>query len=116
MAVSKILGKKLRRIRLDKGLTQMQVSKVLGNRNATYVSDAELGAFVPQPDKLRKWAKALGMTQAEMDDLHVEAKLEDIGLSDPGFTLMFKEVPNMTAPEHDGRRKRIDYQFLRSSH
>ena len=99
MSVRDIFGKKLRVIRLEKGLTQMQVSKVLGNRNATYVSDAELGAFVPQPDKLKKWAKALGMSQEEMDSLLADAKLEDMGFTDPGFTLMFKEVPNMTAEE-----------------
>lgn len=101
MSVRKILGEKLRAIRLEKGLTQMKVSKVLGNRNATYVSDAELGAFVPQPDKLAKWAKALGMSQEEMDSLLADAKLEDMGFTDPGFTIMFKEVPNMTAEEKE---------------
>ena len=101
MSVRQILGSKLRQVRLEKGLTQMQVSKVMGKKNATYVSDAELGAFVPQPDKLKKWAKALGMTQAEMDSLLADARLEDFGLSDPGFTIMFKEVPNMTAEEKE---------------
>lgn len=101
MAARQIFGNKLRRIRLRKGLTQMQVSKVLGKKNATYVSDAELGSFIPQPDKLKKWAKALGMTQKEMDNLLVEAKLEDLGFNDPGFTIMFKEVPNMTAEEKE---------------
>ena len=79
----------------------MQVSKVMGNKNATYVSDAELGAFVPHPDKLAKWAKALGMIQEEMDSLLADAKLEDMGLTDPGFTMMFKEVQNMTAKEKE---------------
>ncbi len=51
----------------------MQVSKILGNRNATYVSDAGLGAFVPRPNKHKKWAKALGMTQEEMDSNKFEA-------------------------------------------
>jgi len=101
MGVKEIFGKELRKIRQEKGLTLMQVSKVLGYENAGYVSDAELGKFIPQPDKLKKWAKALGMTQKEMDELLMEAKLEDIGLSDPGFTLMFKEVPNMTSEEKE---------------
>ena len=79
----------------------MQVSKVLGYRNAGYVSDTELGRFVTHPDKLAKWAEALGMTQEEMDSRLADAKLEDMGLTDPGFTLMFKEVPNMTAEEKE---------------
>ena len=101
MSVREILGKKLRAIRLEKGLTQMQVSKVIGNRNATYVSDVERGAFVPHSDKLAKWVKALGMSQKEMESLLADAKLENFGLTDPGFTLMFKEVPNMTADEKE---------------
>lgn len=101
MSVRQILGSKLRQVRLEKGLTQMQVSKVLGNQNATYVSDAELGSFIPKPDKLAKWAKALGMDKEEMDSLLADAKLEDMGLTDPGFTMMFKEVPNMTAKEKE---------------
>ncbi|MDA8166334.1 MAG: helix-turn-helix transcriptional regulator [Actinomycetota bacterium] len=68
-----------RRIRREKGLTLMQVSKVLGYRNAGYVSDTELGRFVPHPDKLAKWAEVLGMTQEEMDSRLADAKLEDMG-------------------------------------
>ena len=99
MSVSEILGMKLRQLRLGKDLSQMQISKVLGYKNPGYVSDAELGRFIPQPDKLKKWAKALGMTQKAMNELLLEAKLEDLGLTDPGMTLMFKEVPNMTSEE-----------------
>jgi len=99
MGVKEIFGKELRRLRQEKGMTIMQVSKVLGYNTAGYVSDAERGKFIPQPDKLKKWAKALGMTQAEINSLLADARLEDFGLTDPGFTLMFKEVPNMTAEE-----------------
>ncbi|MHB1361721.1 MAG: helix-turn-helix domain-containing protein [Thermoleophilia bacterium] len=101
MGVKEIFGKELRRLRHEKGLTIMQVSKVLGYSTAGYVSDAERGKFIPQPDKLNKWAKALGMTQAEINGLLANARLEDFGLTDPGFTLMFKEVPNMTAEEKE---------------
>ena len=91
----------MKEIRAEQGLTQMQVSKALGYENAAYVSDVERGKFIPQPEKLLRYAKALGMTNKEMDELVVEAKMEDIGLSDPGFTLMFKEVPNMTVEEKE---------------
>lgn len=101
MGVKEIFGKELRRLRQEKGLTIMQVSKVLGYDTAGYVSDAERGKFIPQPDKLKNWAKALGMSQAEINSLLADARLEDFGLTDPGFTLMFKEVPNMTAEEKE---------------
>lgn len=101
MDLKQKIGKQLKDRRQEKGLLQKDVSKVLGYKNDSYVSDAERGKFIPQPEKLKKWAKALGMTQKEMNELVVEAKLEDIGLSDPGFTIMFKEVPNMTAEEKE---------------
>lgn len=101
MSLKEIIGNRLKEVRAEKGLTQMQVSKSLGYGNAAYVSDVERGKFIPQPDKLEKYAKALGMSQREMNELVVEAKMEDIGLSDPGFTIMFKEVPNMTAEEKE---------------
>lgn len=92
-------GDKLRQIRLEKGLSQEKVANVLGYPNNTYISDAERGKFIPGPDKLEKWAQALGMSFEEMEDLLLESKLQDLGLDDPGFTLMFKEVPNMTREE-----------------
>ena len=101
MSLREVIGRKLKELRTAKGLSQRQVSRFLGYKNPTYISDVERGVFIPQPDKLAKWAKALDMTQEEMDELVVEAKLEDIGLSDPGFTMMFKEVPNMTVEEKE---------------
>lgn len=92
-------GDKLKQIRLEKRLSQGQVAEKLGLPTNTYVSDAERGKFIPGPEKLAKWADALDMTQDEMDDLLLESKLQDLGLDDPGFTLMFKEVPNMTREE-----------------
>jgi len=92
-------GNKLRQLRLQRGLTQDHITKVLGYATRGYVSDVEAGKFIPGPDKLEKYAKALGMTKEEMDDLLFEDKLETLGLDDPGFTIMFKDVPRMTKDE-----------------
>lgn len=92
-------GQKIKQIRLEKGLSQEKVAKAMGYPNNTYVSDVERGLFVPQQDKLDRLAKALGITYEEIEDLLLESKLQDLGLDDPGFTLMFKEVPNMTREE-----------------
>src|SRR4030067_1416986 len=96
-----MIGRRFKQSRLKKELTQIEVSKAIGYPNAAYVSDVERGKFLPHPDKLAKYAKALGMTRAELDELVVEVNLEDIGLSDPSFTLMFKEVLNMTTEEKE---------------
>ncbi len=90
---------KIKQIRLEKGLSQEQVARDMGYSSNTYVSDIERGRFIPHPDKLEKLAQALGMTFEEMEDILLESKLQDLGLDDPGFTLMFKEVPNMTREE-----------------
>ena len=92
-------GKKIRQIRLQEGLTQVQVAKALGYESSSYVSDVEIGKFIPAQDKLDKLAHALGVTNEEMNDLLLEEKLETLGLDDPAFTMMFKEIPHMTRVE-----------------
>lgn len=92
-------GNKLRILRKQRGLSQAQVSEALGYSNLSYVSDAERGKFIPQPDKLAKWADALGMPYSEMEDLLLEHRLEELGLEDPAFTIMFKEVPKLNNEE-----------------
>lgn len=92
-------GKKIRQIRLQAGLTQVQVAKALGYETSSYVSDVEIGKFIPAPDKVERLARALGVSKEEMDDLLLEERLESLGLDDPAFTMMFKEIPHMTKEE-----------------
>ncbi len=92
-------GTKLRQLRLQRGLSQGHVRKVLGYVTNSYVSDVENGKFIPKPEKLAKWAKALGVPKTELDDLMIEAQLEEMGMEDPAFTMMFKEIPHMTKEE-----------------
>lgn len=92
-------GKKVRQLRLQKGLTQIQVANSLGYATQSYVSDVEMGKFIPASDKLERYAGALGVTNDEMDDLLLEVRLEELGLDDPAFTMMFKEIPHMTREE-----------------
>lgn len=92
-------GKRIRQIRLEKGMTQDQITKVLGYNSNSYISDVEIGKFIPHPDKLEKLAQALGMTTDELEDLVLEENLEKLGIEDPAFTMMFKEIPRMTKEE-----------------
>ncbi len=95
------LGDRLRVLRLQKEISQTKLAHELGLINNSYVSDIENNKFCPSEDKLRLWAKALGITWEEMNELLVETQLEDLGIKDAGFTMMFKEVPNMTYEEKE---------------
>ena len=93
------LGDKLRAIRTQKGMKQEQIAEKLGYKTLSYVSDAENNKFVPAEEKLQKWAEALHITWEEMKGLVLEAELEELGIQDPAFTMMFKDIPRMTLEE-----------------
>lgn len=78
---------------MQKDISQLSLAHKLGYQNNSYVSDAELNKFIPNEEKLKLWAKALGMSWEEMQDLVFESKLEKLGINDPGFTMMFKDIP-----------------------
>lgn len=92
-------GKKMKQIRLEKSISQEDLAEKLGVGSNSYISDAERGRFLPSDDKLKAWADIMGLTWEEVEDLKQDAELERLGLTDPGFTMMFKEVPNMNAEE-----------------
>ncbi|MEM2988488.1 MAG: helix-turn-helix transcriptional regulator, partial [Candidatus Bathyarchaeia archaeon] len=83
------LGDKLRQIRLERGISQEAVAAKLGQQTNSYVSMVELGRRRPSPEKLILWAEALGLSQEEIEDLVLEAKLEELGITEPAFTMMF---------------------------
>lgn len=92
-------GKKLKQLRLSKGISQEDVAFKLGFKSNSYISDAESGRFIPSDDKMIKWADIVGSSMNEIRELKLEARIEDLGVSDPAFTMMFKDVPNMTSEE-----------------
>lgn len=96
---NKHFGKKMKQIRLERGISQEDLADRLGVGSNSYISDAERGRFLPSDDKLKAWADIMGLSWEEIEDLKVDSELERLGLTDPGFTMMFKEVPNMTTEE-----------------
>jgi len=92
-------GKKLKQIRHEKGVSQEDIAFKLGFSSNSYVSSVESGRFVPTDDKMQIWASILGLTMDDVEELKLEARIEDLGIADPAFTMMFKEVPNMTSEE-----------------
>jgi len=93
------LGDKLRQIRLEKGISQEAIAHRLGQATNSYISAVENNLKSPSEEKLKVWAEALGLSWEEMQDLILEAKLEQLGISDPTFTVMFKDIPKMTTEE-----------------
>jgi transcriptional regulator with XRE-family HTH domain len=92
-------GDKLRQARLEKNVTQEEISKKLGYESQSYVSDVEHNRFIPGEEKLKIWAKALGLSWQDVQDLILESRIEKLGISDPAITMMFKDIPNMTSDE-----------------
>lgn len=72
------------------------VSQRLGFSSSSYVHDVENGLFVPPPDKLNVLARALGVPVALVEDLKMEARIEDLGIREPEFISMFKELPKLS--------------------
>jgi len=93
------LGEKLKFERVKRGISQEEIAKRLGHKTNSYVSEVEGEKIWPAEEKLKIWAEVLGMSWEEMEDLILEAKLEELGISDPAFTVMFKEIPKMTPEE-----------------
>lgn len=94
-------GQKLRKLRIQKGLTQQQLAERLGYKTNSYVSDVESGHFIPSRDKLKKIAKALGVPFRVLDDMLLESKLEALGIKEPELISLFKDIPNL--PKKDKR-------------
>lgn len=92
-------GRRLRQKRLEKDISQEKLAAMIGLTNNSYISDAENGRFIPSDEKMELWANAIGITMEEVEDLKLEAEIERLGISDPSFTMMFKQVPTMNAEE-----------------
>lgn len=93
------LGDKLKAKRLQLEIGQAELARKLGYQNNSYVSDVENNKYMPNEEKLKAWAKELRMSWEEMKDLMLESELEDLGISDPAFTMLFKDIPNLTYEE-----------------
>lgn len=92
-------GKKLKNLRLQKGISQDSIADKLGYQSNSYISDVESGKFIPSDEKMKVWADTLDLSMEQVEDLKLEAEIEELGIADPAFTMMFKDVPNMTHEE-----------------
>lgn len=68
-----VLGANIRRLRLDRGLTQLQLAKKLGKKSKSVVCNWETGVNPPPSTLLPRLAEELGAT---IGDLYVEHQAE----------------------------------------
>ncbi len=83
-------GDRLKALRLKNGVTQKQIADKLGYVTNSYISDVENNKFIPPEEKLRAWAQILGVSWEE---------IKQLGIKDVAFTMMFKDIPNLTLEE-----------------
>jgi len=103
-------GDRLKALRLQQGITQKQIADKLGYTTNSYISDVENNKFVPPEEKLRTWAQILGVPWEEIKDVMLDEEIKELGLKDAAFTMMFKDIPNLTLEE---KRSIIDaYQAV----
>ena len=100
-----IFGKKLRKIRKEKGISQGKLAEKLGYRTNSYIADIEKGKFISSEEKLKKIARALGISFSQMKDILVESKLEELGIKEKALQELFKDIPKLPKAE---KRKIIE--------
>jgi transcriptional regulator with XRE-family HTH domain len=71
---------KIEKIKIEKGLTQQQLTKKLGYVTNSYISHVESGHFIPSREKLKKIARALEVSFKEIKDMLLETRLEALGM------------------------------------
>lgn len=107
-----MLGSILRQIRKQKGLTIPQVAQK-AKLSLSFISEIETNKKKPTEKTVRAIASALRLTSRELEEIKVDAKLAEIGMMQPEFTMMFKEIAigKMTLNE---KRKILDaYELIK---
>jgi transcriptional regulator with XRE-family HTH domain len=69
-------GQKLRRLRLEKGLTQQELAEKLGYKTNSYISDVKSGHFIHSKEKLKKIVRALDVPFKVLENMLLESRLE----------------------------------------
>ncbi len=108
-----MLGSRLRKIRKRKGLTILQVAE-RANLSLSFISEIETNKKKPEEETIRALGAALGLTGDELEEVRIDARLEEMGMTQPEFTMMFKEIAigRMTLAE---KRKILNaYELIRN--
>jgi transcriptional regulator with XRE-family HTH domain len=95
--MSNIFGKQLRALRESKGLSQNEMARRMGYSSNGYLSDIERGAYIPsEVYTLREMARALDVPFQTIEQMVLEARLDDLGIRERGFVSLLKDYPRFT--------------------
>jgi len=94
-----MFGERLRKIRKEKKISQQKLAEKLGYKTNSYIAEVEKGKFIPSQEKLKKIAKALGISFSQMKALLVESKLEELGIKEKALQELFKDIPRLPKAE-----------------
>lgn len=89
-------GQQFRRLREERGVSRLELTRRLGHKSASYLYDIETGVFIPADDNLKELARALGVAISSLRGMALEAKVRHLGIKEPEFVAMFKDYPVLT--------------------
>ena len=96
------LSAKIRSLRGEKGLSQTELAEKLGVKRQ-YINNVETGHQLPSERLLLSIAEALDVSfedlKRRLEDDKLEERIKRLGLKEPEFVLMFKDIPKMTPEE-----------------
>ena len=102
----------LRQIRKQKGITISEVAKKTG-LSLSFLSYFENNQRNARDETIKSIGQALGMTEEELEEIMIDAKLKEIGIMEPSFTMMFKEI-TIGKMSVDEKRKILDaYELIK---
>lgn len=96
-----LFGKRLRKLRKEKGISQNKLAQKLGYRSNSYIADAESGEFIPSEEKLKKIAKALGVSFSQIKEFLMESKIEELGIKEKVLQELFRDIPKLPKSEKE---------------
>ena len=75
--MKKTFGQFIRSLRVERGMTQRALSQAVGFRSLAHLSDIESGKRNPSTATFAKFAKALGVTVAALEEHDVRGVIEE---------------------------------------
>jgi transcriptional regulator with XRE-family HTH domain len=92
-----VFGKQLRSLRESRSISQNELARRLGYSSNGYISDIERGAYIPSEEyTLREMARALDVPFDTLKDMALEARLDALGVREPGFVSLLKDYPRLS--------------------
>jgi transcriptional regulator with XRE-family HTH domain len=107
-----MLGSLMRKIRKQQGVTIPELSKKTG-LSLSFLSYFENNQRNTTGETLKTIASALGLTQRELEEIKIDAKLKEIGMTSPEFTMMFKEIAIGKMTLDEKRKIKAAYELIR---